>query len=100
MNKKDIYKTIEKGKDATRNFINDYGPDLIKSAAILGLSAAGMAYVTPIISKAINDFQAAQWTKTVAEQAAMGYHWVDMGNGDGFWLSTQSHFDYAIPTKR
>lgn len=98
MNKKDIYKTIQKGKDATRDFINDYGPDLIKSAAILGLSAAGMAYVTPIVSKAINDFQSAQWAKTVAEQAALGYHYVEMDDGRGFWLSTGSSLSGVRPT--
>lgn len=85
LTEKDIYETIEKGRKVARRFIEDYGPTLVKSAAILGLSATGLTFVSPIVSKAISDAQAA----SRAEKIAQGYHWVDTDSG-GFWMKTES----------
>ena len=84
LTEKDIYETIEKGRKVARRFIEDYGPTLVKSAAILGLSATGLTFVSPIVSKAISDAQVA----SRAEKIAQGYRWVDTDSG-GFWMKTE-----------
>lgn len=51
----DTVAKISKGKETVDKFVKRYGPSVVKTGALLGLSAVGASYLAPIASKVISD---------------------------------------------